>query len=138
VRLVARLVFCSFQAVPGRSDDFSRKGIQVVHGLGGGTGGGMGSLLSQHMLDQYPDKILKFYSVIPSRISMSIPEVYNTVLTLQYLDDNIHQIFCMDYDTIDRIHKENQDKEHEYNWISSCMSGITTCLRSAGVALKQH
>jgi len=136
VRLAARLVSCSFHALPERSGNFSRKGIQVVHGLGGGTGGGLGSLLSHNMLEQYPDKILKFYSVIPSRISMSIPDVYNTVLTLQYLNDNIHQIFCIDYDTIDRIHKENQEKKNEYDWMSSCMSGITTCLRSAKVKRK--
>ncbi|CAK9796369.1 Tubulin beta-8 chain [Anthophora quadrimaculata] len=42
------------------------QGIQIVHSLGGGTGAGMGALLMCKLKEEYPDRILKAYSVMPS------------------------------------------------------------------------
>jgi len=42
------------------------QGIQMVHALGGGTGGGLGCLLLDQMRDEYPDRIIVSYCIIPS------------------------------------------------------------------------
>ena len=42
------------------------QGIQMVHAVGGGSGGGLGSLLLDHMRDEYPDRIIASYCIIPS------------------------------------------------------------------------
>ena len=42
------------------------QGFQVVHSLGGGIGSGMGTLLISKVREEYPDRIRKTFSVIPS------------------------------------------------------------------------
>ena len=42
------------------------QGFQVTHSLGGGTGSGMGTLLVSKIREEYPDKIMETFSVIPS------------------------------------------------------------------------
>jgi hypothetical protein len=42
------------------------QGFQLTHSLGGGTGSGMGTLLISKVREEYPDRILSTYSVIPS------------------------------------------------------------------------
>ena len=42
------------------------QGIQMIHAIGGGTGGGLGCLLLDHMRDEYPDRIIASYCIVPS------------------------------------------------------------------------
>lgn len=42
------------------------QGFQLTHSLGGGTGSGMGTLLISKIREEYPDRIMNTYSVIPS------------------------------------------------------------------------
>ena len=42
------------------------QGIQMVHALGGGTGGGLGCLLLDQMRDEYPDRIIASHCIFPS------------------------------------------------------------------------
>ena len=42
------------------------QGFQAIHSIGGGTGSGMGSLLLNRLQDEYPDRIINSFSVIPS------------------------------------------------------------------------
>ena len=42
------------------------QGFQLTHSLGGGTGSGMGSLLTSKMREEYPDRIISTFSVVPS------------------------------------------------------------------------
>lgn len=42
------------------------QGIQMTHALGGGTGGGLGCLLLDQMRDEYPDRIIVSYCIVPS------------------------------------------------------------------------
>ena len=41
-------------------------GFQVTHSLGGGTGSGMGTLLISKIREEYPDRMMCTYSVVPS------------------------------------------------------------------------
>ena len=42
------------------------QGFQLTHSLGGGTGSGMGTLLISKIKEEYPDRIMNSYSVVPS------------------------------------------------------------------------
>lgn len=49
-------------------------GFQLTHSLGGGTGAGMGTLLMSKIREEYPDRMMCTYSVVPS------PAVSDTVV----------------------------------------------------------
>ena len=42
------------------------QGFQLTHSLGGGTGSGMGTLLISKIKEEYPDRIMNTFSVVPS------------------------------------------------------------------------
>ncbi len=42
------------------------QGFQLTHSLGGGTGSGMGTLLISKVREEYPDRMMVTYSVVPS------------------------------------------------------------------------
>lgn len=104
-----------------------------MHALSGGAGSGFGSLLARHMVEDYPDRILKSYALMPSSYDGAIIKAYNAVLTVPYLIDCIHEVFCISNEAIGRICSDKL-KIHPYFYnmnylISLCMSGVTACLR---------
>ena len=112
--------------------------FQIVHSLGGGTGSGMGTLMMNHLREEYPDRIIKSYSIIPSpKVSETIVEPYNSVLSLSQLGDNSDETFCIDNEALYNILTKNleissptyADMNH---LISYCMAGVTTSLRFPG------
>jgi len=46
------------------------QGFQLTHSLGGGTGAGMGTLLISKIREEYPDRVMLTFSIVPS------PKVY--------------------------------------------------------------
>lgn len=42
------------------------QGFQLTHSLGGGTGSGMGTLLVSKIREEFPDRIMVTFSVVPS------------------------------------------------------------------------
>ena len=42
------------------------QGFQMTHSLGGGTGSGLGTLLISKIREEYPDRIMSTFSVVPS------------------------------------------------------------------------
>ena len=42
------------------------QGFQLTHSLGGGTGSGIGTLLISKIREEFPDKVMSTYSVVPS------------------------------------------------------------------------
>ena len=55
------------------------QGFQLTHSLGGGTGSGMGTLLISKIREEYPDRIMNTFSVVPS------PKVSDTVVEVSTL-----------------------------------------------------
>ena len=51
-------------------------GFQLTHSLGGGTGSGLGTLLLAKIREEYPDRIMKTYSVIPSPKVITRRQIY--------------------------------------------------------------
>src|SRR6201996_6899405 len=55
------------------------QGFQLTHSLGGGTGSGMGTLLISKVREEYPDRMMATFSVVPS------PKVSDTVVEASFL-----------------------------------------------------
>jgi tubulin beta len=114
------------------------QGFQLAHSLGGGTGSGLGSLLLSKIREEYPDRMLSTYSVVPSpKVSDTVVEPYNAVLTVHQLVENCDATFCIDnealYDICFRTLKLTNPGYGDLNQlVSAVMSGVSTSLRFPG------
>merc|ERR1712152_71834 len=96
------------------------QGFQLAHSPGGGTGSGMGTLLISKIREEYPDRIMNTFSVIPSpKVSDTVVEPYNATLSVHQLVENTDETFCIDNEAL-------------YDICFRTLSGITTCLRFPG------
>ncbi|XP_060697237.1 tubulin beta chain-like isoform X5 [Hemiscyllium ocellatum] len=72
------------------------QGFQLTHSLGGGTGSGMGTLLISKIREEYPDRIMNTFSVVPSpKVSDTVVEPYNATLSVHQLVENTDETFCL-------------------------------------------
>jgi len=114
------------------------QGFQLTHSLGGGTGSGMGTLLISKIKEEYPDRIMSSFSVVPSpKVSDTVVEPYNATLSVHQLVENTDETFCIDnealYDICFRTLKLTTPTYGDLNHlVSATMSGVTTCLRFPG------
>ncbi|KAF6002661.1 hypothetical protein CCYA_CCYA08G2291 [Cyanidiococcus yangmingshanensis] len=114
------------------------QGFQVTHSLGGGTGSGLGTLLISKIREEYPDRMMCTYSVMPSpKVSDTVVEPYNATLSIHQLVENADEVFCIDnealYDICQRTLKLTNPSYADLNkLVSGVMSGITCSLRFPG------
>jgi tubulin beta len=114
------------------------QGFQIAHSLGGGTGSGMGTLLLSKIREEYPDRMMCTFSVVPSpKVSDTVVEPYNATLSVHQLVENADEVMCIDnealYDICFRTLKMTNPTYGDLNHlVSSVMSGITCCLRFPG------
>ena len=71
-------------------------GFQITHSLGGGTGAGMGTLLISKIREEYPDRMMATYSVVPS------PKVSDTVVEVNYGSASITRDLTRPYKAVQR------------------------------------
>ena len=77
------------------------QGFQVTHSLGGGTGSGMGTLLISKIREEYPDRQMVTYSVMPSpKVSDTVVEPYNATLSVHQLVENSDEVMCIDNEAL--------------------------------------
>ncbi|KAF0755420.1 tubulin beta chain [Aphis craccivora] len=114
------------------------QGFQLTHSLGGGTGSGMGTLLISKIREDYPDRIMTTYSIVPSpKVSDTVVEPYNSTLSVHQLVENTDETFCIDnealYDICFRTLKLTTPTYGDLNHlVSAAMCGVTTCFRFPG------
>ncbi|KAJ2917399.1 hypothetical protein MD484_g2982, partial [Candolleomyces efflorescens] len=132
------------------------QGFQVLQSLGGGTGAGLGSLLLSKLREvgsdphsqyervtnvnaqEYPDRMVSTYSIFPSpKVSETVVEPYNALLSIHQLVDNADLTFCIDnealYDICVKSMKiPNPEFEHLNRIIAKVMCGVSTSLRFPG------
>ncbi|KAL5011492.1 hypothetical protein ScPMuIL_010043 [Solemya velum] len=114
------------------------QGFQLTHSLGGGTGSGLGTLIISKIREEYPDRIMNTFSVVPSpKVSDTVVEPYNATLSVHQLVENTDETFCIDnealYDICFRTLKLTTPTYGDLNHlVSATMSGVTTCLRFPG------
>uniref|UniRef100_A0A8C9MYM8 Tubulin beta chain n=1 Tax=Serinus canaria TaxID=9135 RepID=A0A8C9MYM8_SERCA len=77
------------------------QGFQLTHSLGGGTGSGMGTLLISKVREEYPDRIMNTFSVVPSpKVSDTVVEPYNATLSIHQLVENTDETYCIDNEAL--------------------------------------
>ena len=114
------------------------QGFQLSHSLGGGTGSGMGTLLISKIREEFPDRIMTSFSVIPSpKVSDTVVEPYNATLSVHQLVENTDQTYTIDnealYDICFRTLKlANPNYSDLNNLITMTMSGVTASFRFPG------
>lgn len=114
------------------------QGFQLLHSLGGGTGAGLGSLLLSKFREEYPDRMLATYSILPSpKVSETVVEPYNALLSVHQIVENSDLTMCIDnealYDVTQRTLKVKQPSFDDLNTIvAQVMCGISTTLRFPG------
>merc|ERR1711964_774900 len=110
------------------------QGFQICHSLGGGTGSGMGTLVLLKLRDAYPDRILTTFSVYPSpKVSDTVVEPYNAVLSSHQLLENSDETFIIDnealYNIAHNVLKMDAPNYANLNYLVSCvMAGGTASL----------
>jgi len=114
------------------------QGFQISHSLGGGTGSGMGTLLLSKIREEYPDRMMCTFSVVPSpKVSDTVVEPYNATLSVHQLVENADAVMCIDnealYDICFRTLKLTDPTYGDLNHlVSMVMSGITASFRFPG------
>ncbi|CAF1312382.1 unnamed protein product [Adineta ricciae] len=114
------------------------QGFQIMQGIGGGSGSGLGSLVLNRLREEYPDRMIVSYTVFPSpQVSESIVEPYNALLAAHYHIESTDMLICFDnealYEICTRSLKISSPTLTDLNHlIANTMSGITTCLRFPG------
>jgi len=112
------------------------QGFQMTHSLGGGTGSGMGTLLLAKLREEFPDRIMCTYSVMPSPKADTVVEPYNSVLSVHQLLESADSVICLDnealYDLCYRTLKIEGSYTNINNLISRVMSDVTCSLRFPG------
>merc|ERR1711934_460026 len=107
------------------------QGFQITHSLGGGTGAGMGTLLISKIREEYPDRIMATFSVMPSpKVSDTVVEPYNATISVHQLVENADEVMCIDnealYDICFRTLKLTTPTYGDLNHlVSAAMSGST-------------
>jgi tubulin beta len=116
----------------------SLQGFQITHSLGGGTGSGMGTLLLSKIREEFPDRMVCTFSVMPSpKVSDTVVEPYNATLSIHQLVENADETFCIDNEALYNICSntlkiKEANHSHLNRLVSVIMSGVTTCLRFPG------
>ncbi|GMH56165.1 hypothetical protein TrST_g3046 [Triparma strigata] len=91
-RYVPRAILMDLE--PGTMDS-------LTHSMGGGTGAGMGTLLISKIREEYPDRVMSTYSIIPSpKVSDTVVEPYNATLSVHQLVENADQCFALDNEAL--------------------------------------
>ncbi|KAG1856111.1 beta-tubulin 2 [Suillus subluteus] len=114
------------------------QGFQIIHSLGGGTGAGLGSLLLSKLREEFPDRMLSTFSILPApNVSETVVEPYNSLLSVHQLVDNCDLTICIDnealYDIAVRTLKIKSPAYKDLNeLIAKVMCGVSTSLRFPG------
>jgi len=114
------------------------QGFQICHSIGGGTGSGFGTLLLLKIKDKYPDRMNTSFSVFPSpKVSDTVVEPYNAVLSSHQLTENADSTFIIDNEALFNICVKKMgvkapNFEQLNSLIGQVICGVTSSLRFPG------
>lgn len=115
----------------------SFQGFQFIHSLGGGTGSGLGTLLAAKVREEVPDGMISTFSILPSpKMSDTVVEPYNAMLSMHQLTENSDLTICIDNDALyelsGRLGNKVPEFSHLNETIAMVMAGVSTSLRFPG------
>ena len=85
---------------------------------GGGTGSGLGTLLISKVREEYPDRIMNSFSVVPSaRVSDTVVETYNATFSVHELLENTDETFIVDNEALYDICKNRLKLGRLNTWL---------------------
>nr|XP_055119627.1 tubulin beta-8 chain-like isoform X4 [Symphalangus syndactylus] len=114
------------------------QGFQLTHSLGGGIESGMGTLLINKIWEEYPDRMINTFSILPSpKVSDTVVEPYNAILSVHGLIENADETFCIGnealYDICSRTLEMPASTYGDLNHlVSVTICGVAMCLRFPG------
>jgi len=114
------------------------QGFQLCHSLGGGTGSGLGTLVLTKIREEFPERLISTFSVLPSqKVTNTVVEPYNATLSIHQLIENADCVFCLDNEALSDICKKTLKIPipgfGDLNrLVTTVMSGITCSLRFPG------
>jgi len=114
------------------------QGFQLIHSIGGGTGSGLGTLLLSKVREEYPDRMMATFSILPSpKVSETVVEPYNAVLSTNQLIDNSDMTICIDNEAlyninVETLHNKSPDFADLNALVAQVMCGVSTSLRFPG------
>lgn len=114
------------------------QGFFLYHSFGGGTGSGFSAKLFEPLGDEYPKKTKLQVAIHPApRISSTIVEPYNSVLTTHTTLDQVDCAFLFDNQALYDISREKLAIEQPTysnlnRLLSQVLSGVTASLRFNG------
>ncbi|KIY65567.1 beta-tubulin 2 [Cylindrobasidium torrendii FP15055 ss-10] len=114
------------------------QGFQLIHSLGGGSGAGLGTLMLSKLREEYPDRMLSTYSIMPSTaVSETVVEPYNAMLSLHQLLDSTDLTTCIDNEalyniSVNVLHNKQPQFADLNQIVSKVMCGTNTSLRFPG------
>jgi tubulin beta len=106
------------------------QGFQLSHGLGGGTGSGLGTLVLERLLEEYPDRTMMAWSVLPR--TDVVVEPYNACFAIQRLVEHADMVVAFDNeDVTDLVGGFNRPitMEELNQPITKAKSGLTSAFR---------
>ncbi|ODM90941.1 Tubulin beta-8 chain [Orchesella cincta] len=110
-------------------------GFQICNSIGGGTGGAMSSLILSQLRAEYPKTVMVNYTVTPSaKISDTVVEPYNAVLSFPSLVKNSDLTICLDnealYDICNKQLRLSHPTYDDLNLLmAKVMSGMSATYR---------
>jgi len=114
------------------------QGFFVFHSFGGGTGSGLGALLLERLSSDYGKKAKLEFSVYPApKMSNSVVEPYNSILTTHTTLEHVDCSFMVDNEAIYDICKKNLNIQSPgfsnlNRIIAQVVSSVTASLRFDG------
>ncbi|MEM2906967.1 MAG: hypothetical protein QW739_02685, partial [Candidatus Odinarchaeota archaeon] len=114
------------------------QGFLIIHTLGGGTGSGFGSLITETLKKEFPDKGILNFSIMPSEVNDITLAPYNTVLSINHLSKFSDLVVLFDNTALMRIVKDQLNipiirQFSDLNFlIGRVMASITASLRFPG------
>jgi len=77
------------------------QGFQLAHSIGGGTGAGLGSLIISRLREDYSERMISTFSVVPSPKVSDFPvEPYSAAFTAHYLIADVDFSYIFDNETL--------------------------------------
>ncbi|KAL7058449.1 hypothetical protein AAHC03_016504 [Spirometra sp. Aus1] len=98
----------------------------ILHSMGGGTGSGIGSFISQLLADEYPNVFRLVTAVFPSLDDDVITSPYNTVLALNHLTEFADCVVSVDNRALSSIVRRAQAEPVPRHVKTAAMGSVIT------------
>jgi len=111
----------------------SLQGFIIYHSVGGGTGSGLCSLVSEYLSNEFPRKSKFHLSIWPSpEIATAVVEPYNAVLSSHALLEHSDVSVVLDNEAIYGIAKNNLEiTRPQYSDLNSVVSHVVSAITSS-------